>query len=179
MSTIIAGRFDLQDQVRGAASALMDAGFDEDRISSFYLGPAGRHDLATFGGDRPISDGAEHTGRGVVAGSAIGGVVGAATAPLSGPIGAASGALVGAHLGSLIGSLSQTDDADHSYPIRSSGMLIAIEVPDASIEPKAIEILRALGAQDLERAEGTIEEGDWQDFDPSSSPQLLEPEQRH
>ena len=37
MSTIIAGHFQLQDEVDVARRALADAGFAPERISSFYL----------------------------------------------------------------------------------------------------------------------------------------------
>lgn len=51
MSTIIAGRFQLQDEVDRARRALADAGFDNGRISGFYLSQPGQHDQTPIGGD--------------------------------------------------------------------------------------------------------------------------------
>lgn len=53
-------------------------------------------------------------------------------------------------------------------------MVIAVEVMGEENEARAIEILRALGAVDIERASGTIIDGDWPDFDPLSTPQLVD-----
>jgi hypothetical protein len=174
MSTIIAGRFCQQTEVQEAAEALMRAGFDENRISSFYMGPIERHPTASIPEHRYASAGAEHTPRGIATGGAIGAAVGAIASPLAGPAGPAGGALLGAHLGNLIGTLSQTEEADHSPPIRHPGMMIAVEIADPSQEPQAIDVLRALGAEDLERADGVIEDGDWRDFDAASTPHFLD-----
>jgi hypothetical protein len=38
-----------------------------------------------------------------------------------------------------------------------------------------VEIFKSLGADDIERTEGTIANGDWQDFDPVSPVRLLVP----
>ena len=51
MSTIIAGRFQLQDEVDRARRALADAGFDSSRVSGFYLSQPGQHDQTPIGGD--------------------------------------------------------------------------------------------------------------------------------
>ena len=111
MSQIIAGRFNEQDQVTRAIAAMVDAGFPQDGISSFYLNPPGQHNLYSIGGDRDDSPGAHEASTGVAAGAATGGAVGAGVgligAPVFGPVGPAVGALVGAHVGGLIGSLSQ------------------------------------------------------------------------
>lgn len=174
MATIIAGRFDQQSQVQEAAQALMRAGFDESHISTFYLGAVERADRLSGEGRRHTSAGAEHTPRGIATGGTIGAAVGLAASPLAGPAGVAGGALLGAHLGNLIGTLSQTDEADDSQPIRHPGMMVAVELADTAQEPQAIDVLRSLGAQDLERAEGVIEDGDWRDFNPTSTPHFLD-----
>lgn len=174
MANIIAGRFDEQAQVEHATAELVRAGFAPDHISSFYCGSAGRHDTTPIGGDQNISPGAEDSDKGVAAGAAVGATVGIASAPLLGPVGPVAGGLLGAHLGSLVGSLSQMDEAEESPPIRHAGMVVAVEVMGGENETRAIDILRSLGALDIERATGTIADGDWSDFDPVSVPQLVD-----
>ncbi len=101
-------------------------------------------------------------------------MIGIAATPLVGPLGPIEGGLLGAYVGSLAGTLSQTDEAEETPPLRQAGMLVAVSVPDNAHETRAAEVLRALGAHDLERTEGTIANGDWGDFDPLSSPMLLD-----
>jgi hypothetical protein len=183
MQTIIAGRFEQQAQVQQAMSEMLRAGFSEDQISSFYVNPPGMHDRFPIGGDRDKSPGAEEseegTSAGLAAGGAIGAAVGAATTPLTGPFGIATGALVGAHLGNLVGTLDKMADdgarnESPASPLRHAGMMIAVSVEQPDAEPLAIDVLRSLGAEDIERAEGTIVDGDWKDFDPVSPPTLVD-----
>jgi hypothetical protein len=169
MATIIAGRFEQQAQVQDVIGALQNAGFPEDQISSFYVNPPGQHDTYQIGGDRDKSPGAEDSSKGAATGGAVGAAIGIATTPVTGPAGPA----LGAYVGSLIGTLSQMDEAEESPPVRQSGMLVAVSVPDGQHEAHATDVLRALGAHDLERADGTIENGDWIDFNPVSTPTLL------
>lgn len=186
MTTIIAGRFEQQDQVQQAIAEMVRAGFPEDHISSFYLNPPGRHHQLPMGGDHNKSSGAEESPQGsaagAVTGSAVGAAVGAVTTPLSGPLGAVTGAFVGGYVGSLAGSLGKMKDdggaesAESEPLIRHSGMMVAVSVsPDDDTE-RAAQVLRACGAVDIERANGTIVNGDWEDFDPESMPNLLEGE---
>ena len=177
MATIIAGRFDQQDEVQEAIIAVQSAGFMPDRISSFYVNPAGQHDMYPVGGDRDESPGAEDSdkgsGAGMGAGGAVGAAVGAVATPVMGPVAAITGALVGAHLGSLVGAMSQTDDAEDIPDARHSGMLVAVSVNNADEERLAIDTLRAAGGSRLERSSGMIVDGDWTDFDPLSTPQFV------
>ncbi|HEU5436520.1 MAG TPA: hypothetical protein VFU95_08905, partial [Telluria sp.] len=105
MSTIIAGHFQLQDEVERARQQLLGAGFADERISGFFVNQPGQHDMTPIGGDNLLSPGAKETPEGVaqgaVAGGAVGAAVGAATTPVTGPLGAIVGGLVGAHVGSL------------------------------------------------------------------------------
>jgi hypothetical protein len=182
MSTIIAGRFQQQSEVQHAIGELRRAGFANERISSFFVNPAGQHDVFPIGGDRGESPGAKETGKGVAAGAAAGAALGAATAPILGPVGPVTGGLVGAHVGGLVGSLSQMKekgdegeaaDKENAEPLRQSGMLVAVSVADREHEDRAIGVLRSLGAADLERAQGTIENSDWRDFNPLAPPALI------
>jgi hypothetical protein len=185
MSTIVAGHFQLQDQIEQARSELMRAGFAEDRISSFFLNQPGQHDMTPIGGDRVQSPGAEESPEGVVAGAATGGAVGAAiglaTSVVTGPVGPIVGGLVGAHVGSLY-SLSTMKEAgereegghgENRFAPRKPGMLVAVAADAPGDEEKALEVLHRLGSDHIERAQGTIENGDWTDFDPLSLPVLI------
>ena len=177
MTTIIAGRFEQQDNVAQAIAALQQAGFASGQISAMYVGPAGRHARYPVGGDHDTSAGAEESGRGTLAGSAIGGAVGAAVgaaAPVAMPIGVAVGGLVGAHIGNLVGALGKMkDDGGHPAPLRHSGLLVAVETPQAEAQEQAISVLRQQGASEVERGDGHIVDGDWEDFDPTQPPRLV------
>lgn len=185
MSTIVAGHFALQDQVEQARSELMRAGFPEDRISAFYLNQPGQHDLTPIGGDHLVSPGAAESTEGVIEGAATGGAVGAAlglaTSVVTGPAGPAVGALLGAHVGSLF-SLSKMKErgegeeggaGENRFEPRKAGMLVAVAVEQPEEEGRALEVLHRLGSDHIERARGTIENGDWTDFDPNSLPVLI------
>lgn len=181
MATIIAGRFDEQTDVEAAVKALRNAGFPSDHISSFYVAPAGQHARTPIGGDRDKSPGAEDSTQGTAAGTTTGGLVGAAigaaTTPLTGPIGAITGGLVGAHVGNLVGALGKMKDdesPDDAPSIRHAGLLVAVSAPNAQCEERAIAVLRAHGAQQLESSAGHIVRGDWEDFDPAAPPQLID-----
>ena len=184
MSTIVAGHFQLQEQVEQARNELMRAGFAEDRISSFFLNQPGQHDMTPIGGDRIQSPGAQEAPVGVVEGAATGGAVGAAiglaTSVVTGPAGPIVGGLVGAHVGSLF-SLSKMKEAgegeagggENRYEPRKAGMLVAVALDAPDDEQRALEVLKRLGSDHIERANGTIAHGDWTDFDPLSLPVLI------
>lgn len=186
MTTIIAGRFELQDQADAATTALARAGFDSDRVSIFYNSSAGQHDQTAIGGDRDQSPGAENTGvgnaAGIATGGAIGAAVGAITTPLTGPIGAVTGAFVGGHIGQLVGAMNATKDdgggtGENRIPVRQAGMMVAVAVGDG-MQDKAMDALRSVGAADLEVSEGNIVAGDWADFDPVAPPRFVDQQSR-
>lgn len=183
MSTIIAGRFEEQTSAERAMRALEGAGFSAGRISKFFVLPPGQHDLHGTLQDPDASAGAHNAGTGAVAGATAGGgvgvLVGIATAPILGPGAAIAGAAVGAYVGSLAGALEQTSapnqearpDADaEEAPPRKSGMLVAVQAMTSAEQTDAIGALRTQGAHDIERAEGSITDGDWFDFDPLRPP---------
>lgn len=183
MSTIIAGHFQLQDEIANARQALLDAGFAPSHISAFYVNPPGQHGVYQYGGDHAVSPGARASEEGVLQGGASGAVAGAmagaAATPVTGPVGPLVGALVGAHVGSLYSLHKMKEagvadkDGSNVRPPRKSGMLIAVAAEDADRERRALALLRQLGASAIERAEGSIGGGDWRDFDPNSLPSLL------
>lgn len=181
MSTIIAGRFEEQTDVEAAVRALRSAGFPADHISTFYVSPAGQHARYAIGGDHDTSTGAQESTQGTAAGTATGGVVGAAigalTTPLTGPIGAITGGLVGAHVGNLVGALGKMkdDDSPEDAPaIRHAGLMVAVSTPNTPCEQRAIAVLRDHGALEIESGSGRIVRGDWEDFDPSAPPHLID-----
>ena len=185
MSTIVAGHFQLQAEIDNAREELMRAGFPEDRISAFFLNQPGQHDMTPIGGDHALSPGAKETPTGLVEGAATGGVVGAAigaaTLVVTGPLGPVVGGLVGAHVGSLYsfskmkekGEGEQGGVSENQFEARKPGMLVAVALDRPDDEQKALEVLQRLGSHHIERASGTIEHGDWTDFDPNSLPLLI------
>jgi hypothetical protein len=183
MSIIIAGHFQTQDEADAASAALRETGFTAERVSIFYLSQAGQHDMTPIGGDNLHSPGAKETPVGVVqgqlTGGAVGAAIGAATAPVTGPAGPIVGGLVGAHVGSLF-SFSKMKEAGEGEeggraPIeqRKAGMLVAVAFDEAGDESRAVDVLRRLGAVQVERARGNIVDGDWADFDPSIPPEIV------
>ncbi len=194
MTRIIAARFQEQEQVTQVLEAMRDAGVAQERTCSFYVNPPGQHNLYSIGGDREDSPGAHETGSGVATGAATGGAVGAAVgltgAPVFGPVGPAVGALVGAHIGGLIGSLSQMKEkgeaeqstpeaagSDNEMHQRKAGMMLAVSVdaPGAATpdEDEIVRLMRTFGGHDIEEAEGSMVDGNWEDFDPLSAPRPL------
>lgn len=186
MSTILAGHFQLHNEVIHAREELVRAGFPDDQITGFYLSQPGQHDLTPIGGDEMISPGAKESPEGVIEGEVVGGAVGAAlgaaTIPVTGPLGPVVGGLVGAHAGSLYAFHKMKDHGEHErhspgdenvLEPRPAGMLVAVAVDDPDAEGRALDVLRRLGAHHIERAEGHISNGDWTDFDPRKFPQFV------
>ena len=191
MGTIVAGRFEEQTQADAAVSALVQAGFSTDRIAKFYVTSPGQHALHGTVHDPEASAGAHHAGTGAatgaVKGSGVGAVLGLVTAPLLGPAGPIAGAAIGAYVGSLAGALDATEDPKRGQPgagipeldidevaPRRSGMLVGVSIGSDAEQASAIEVLRAQGALDIEKAEGNIAYGDWRDFDPLRPPALVD-----
>ncbi|TFW09897.1 hypothetical protein E4K72_03670, partial [Oxalobacteraceae bacterium OM1] len=87
-TTIIAGHFQLQEDAAEMIEELARAGFARDRISTFFVNPAGQHDAYPIGGDNNLSQGAKETGPGTAVGAAAGAAVGVAATPFLGPVGA-------------------------------------------------------------------------------------------
>jgi len=181
MTTIIAGRFQEQSEAQGTIDELVRAGFAREHVSTFYCNPPGQHGTYAVGGDADKSQGAQESDKGVAKGAAAGAAIGLAAAPILGPIGAITGGLVGAHIGGTMGAMSEmkergeTSEEDQANAVseRRAGMMVAVGVSGQDLEDRAVNVLRSLGAADIERAEGTIENGDWVDFDPLSHPTLV------
>jgi phage tail tape-measure protein len=139
--------------------------------------------MTPIGGDHLNSAGAKETPIGVLEGTAAGGAVGlalgAVTTPLTGPVGPIVGGLVGAHVGSLYSFHKMKESGEHErgeenlIEPRKPGMLLAVAVDDPAQEAHALKLLRDLDAHHIERASGSIVDGDWVDFDPLSAPDII------
>ena len=190
MSTIIAGRFEEEAKARHAPEVLEDSGFPAERITTFFVTPAGQHDRHGTPADPFASAGAHHAGTGAVvgaaAGSGVGAVVGLAATPLLGPAAPIAGAAIGAYVGSLAGAVNALDPPEQESggptnpelmtqerPPRKSGFLVAVNAESPADQARAIKVLRSAGACEVERAEGEIVGGTWDDFDPIAAPRLV------
>jgi hypothetical protein len=172
MARIIAGVFETIDEANAAAEELRRDRFASDGVTVFHLNPPGQHGQYKLGGDEFADPGAkegdEGAGKGAGAGAVVGGVAGA----VGGPAGAAVGAAVGAYTGSVVGAMSGLGDRPSIE--RPAGVMVAVNAGDDG-EKTAVEVLRAHGAQGIERAEGEWRNGDWTDFDPAKAPQYIDP----
>ena len=181
MSTIIAGRFETQDQGEQALGALKNEGFGADGVSMFFVNPAGQHAIHPLGGDEDASPGSRATDLGAMAGGGAGALVGAAIAVAAGPVvgaaGLLAGAATGAYTGSLAGAMKETSDEveyqgteEYAGPVtdRHAGVCVAVRIdPDSeTTRIRAVQALRDHDALEIEQAQGHIENGDWSDFDP-------------
>jgi len=196
MTILVTGNFQQQDIAQLALADLKAAGFSQDRFTTFFVNPAGQHDLSPIGGDQDESPGTEDSAAGSATGAAVGGAIGAAvglaTLPVLGPAGPAVGGGVGAYVGSLYGALATTEDktpdgenrSEASTPYsarplqsslppqreqrtpRKSGVVVAVACPTSAEQEDAIRILRTHSASDVERTQGTLVAGEWTDFSP-------------
>jgi len=178
MTTIIAGNFEAERQASDAERRLLHVGFPADRITNFSVNPPGQHDQFPIGGDRDASPGAENAEKGTLTGAAVGGAIGLglgiAAVPIVGPAAVAGGAGVGAYVGALAGTLGRLGDEEtHPAPVRKAGILVAVHTLSADDERLVVDTFREFGAHDIERAQGTWRDGQWEDFDPVSVPHLI------
>ena len=196
MQTIIAGRVGTQERAQHVRRLLLERGFVVGDIQAFYVNPPGQHDATPIGGDVDHDPGAENASSGQVAGAAAGAAVGAVAglvaasvvAPLIAPAVLVGLAGAGAHAGGLAGAVSSGRDGaeeaaatDTQNPgadaldTRRGGMMVAVRVSPTT-EQMAIDALREIDAEDIERAQGRWVEGDWIDFDPVNPPHKVDSE---
>jgi hypothetical protein len=200
MTPIIAGRFEQEAQAKAAVAALRHGGFDAADVTVFFVNPAGQHATYLIGGDRDASPGAKHAYGGALKDAAVGTTVGVgaglAASPVLDPAAVVAGAGVGAYAGSLVGALGKMEEkpaaakpdehvvepaATTTAPrdtdtasLRSSGIFVAVRAVEFAKRVAAVNVLRAKGAQDIERADGTWQAGQWIDFDPLKPPLLVD-----
>lgn len=193
MTPIIAGRFEQEAQAGQAVAALRKQGFAAEDITSFYLNPPGQHAMFPVGGEQDASHGATEAHSGALKGAAIGGAVGlgvgVAAAPLVGPMDAPAAAGAGAYVGSLAGALGDMGESGTAAKVaggqpsatgegvpqdRPSGFMVAARAPEYARRVIAVNVLQAMGAHDVERADGTWQMGKWVDYDPLQAPKLVD-----
>jgi hypothetical protein len=192
MSRIIAGRFETQAAADVAALALADAGFARNEYGTFYMTPPGQHAQHPIGGDAHHDEGTKHSGGKAAVGGLIGGVAGLAAGGVAAAAGepglvapaVIAGAGVGAYAGSLQGGLSGARGGDPrkaspDEPVeRPAGVMLAVCVDREGAHDRAVDVLRAQGALDVEEAQGVWRDGVWEDFDPTLRPQQPAPREQ-
>ena len=181
MSRIIAGVFDTMTEAERTRDALRDAGFAETDVTSFFNNAPGQHGLGTevtTGGDETADPQARGLEKGTLRGAAIGAAAGFAAGLTAGPAAIAT-AGVGAYVGALAGTAEQSDDKVEGTLRRPAGVMVAVCASGEEREREAIRVLRECGADNLERADGVWENGDWLDFDPTTVPVLVDQQHLH
>ena len=197
MATIIAARVETQQRADELITQLKSHGVAADDMQAFYVNPPGQHGTYPIGGDVAVDTGTEESNigqasgvaAGAAAGLAAGAVAGAAIPPLA-PIIAVALAGVGAHVGGMAGALASTrtsheerQETETSTPdadainMRRGGMTLAVRV-DAANEKIVIDLLSAAAVEDMERAQGEWQDGQWVDFDPLAPPHKIGAEAR-
>ncbi len=197
MATIIAGRVETQQRADDLMAELQSRGVATSDMQAFYVNPPGQHGAYPIGGDVRADTGTEESSlgqasgvaAGAAAGLAAGAVAGAAIPPLA-PILAVALAGVGAHVGGMAGALASTRTAaeeqqetetstpdEDAVDMRRGGMTLAVRV-DAASEQSVIDLLTAAAVEDIERAQGDWQDGQWVDFDPLAPPHKIGAENR-
>lgn len=175
MEDIIAGRFETENEARLAATSLVEF-VSENDIFIFFNNQPGAHDSESAPADQ---DAAESAAKGATTGAVSGGVAaGVAGTIVGGPVVGAVAAAMAGYTGSLIGTAGglpeEGENANKASHSRAAGMMLAVRVTDARNKQQLIDQLRQHGAADIETAKGEWRKGEWVDFDPMASPQLVE-----
>lgn len=197
MATIIAARVKTQHRSDELMAQLQSQGIAATDMQSFYVNPPGQHDMHPIGGDVDEDSGTQDSNvgqatgvaAGAAAGLAAGAIAGAMIPPLA-PILAVAMAGVGAHVGGMAGALASTRPSEDekvetetntpghdAVDMRRGGMTLAVRV-DAANEKIVIDLLSAARVEDLERAQGQWQDGQWVDFDPLTPPSKIGAENR-
>jgi hypothetical protein len=95
-----------------------------------------------------------------------------------GPAAAPAATGVGAYFGALAGALAKLEEtppvtdpyAEAPAPVRRAGGMVAAHAPQTPQRERALDVLLATGAQDIETADGEWRDGIWVDFDPLAPP---------
>ena len=173
MARIIAGVFETLTEAERTREALGEAGFAEADMSSFFNNAPGQHGELATGGDEAVDPEARGLQKGAVAGAAAGAGIGLAAGLTAGPA-AIAVAGVGAFVGALAGTGEAAEGKDARMSRRPAGVMVAVHAADAGAEDRAIRVLRERGAQNIERADGVWDNGDWADFNPTAEPLLVD-----
>jgi hypothetical protein len=148
-------------------------------VSIFFLNPGGQHARYPIGGDVYADTAAKPGGRGAMVGALRGMLIGVIVGLIAYAIGLrywfvpVAGALAGAYLGAFGGALGRMrgEQAEGKGTLEQteSGVILAARVT-AATAAAAEDVLRATGAQAIERVEGEWQDGEWRDFDPVRRP---------
>lgn len=192
MATIIAGRVETQQRADDLMAKLQSQGVGAGDMQAFYVNPPGQHGTYPIGGDVYADTGMQETSvgqasgiaAGAAAGLAAGAIAGAAIPPLA-PVLAVAMAGVGAYAGSMAGAMAATRTPEEekretetttpdedAYDTRRGGMMLAVRVGAAN-ENMVLDVLQAAAVEDIERAEGDWQDGEWVDFDPLQPPHKI------
>lgn len=177
MSRIIAGEFTTQAEGQETRAALLAAGFEANDLTVFFNNAPGQHGDLPTGGDEYADPEARDAGKGAATGAAIGagfGLAGLAAGPAGLVI-----AGVAAYVGSLAGTANAMQDQKGGGERRPAGVMVAVNVTTQDRETTAIRILHERGADNIEEADGVLENGNWIDFNPVSAPRLVEQSTLH
>ena len=181
MERIIAAEFDTFEQAQRAFTALQVHGLAMQDMQIFYLKPAGQHAQYPIGGDRAVDKAATGSGRGALVGGAVGAVVGALVGWwLLGLTQWPTFVLIafialGAYVGAMSGGIIKLGRGGRRQePLnRVSGVMLAARQGHAE-EEAVVGILQRNGGYAIEWAQGTWSQGQWQDFNPTRTPQLYD-----
>ncbi|MDQ6621603.1 MAG: hypothetical protein M3Z31_18240, partial [Pseudomonadota bacterium] len=116
--------------------------------------------------------------KGAARGAAIGAAAGFAAGLTAGPAAIAT-AGVGAFVGSLAGAAQVSEDDNALSVRRPAGVMVAVNAAGEDREQQAVTVMRECGADNIERADGVWENGNWINFDPTSIPDLVDQENLH
>ena len=167
MSTIIASRFQLKEQAESAVERLIQVGFATEKVSSFYVNPPGQHATYPIGGDRYKSPDKHDSDKSAASDSA-----GIAVVETIIGVDADKKNRLDAVAHQTSGRPDDSVPVD-SVPIRKAGMLVAVELGTNNRLDQLVALLRALGAENIEKLDGEIIDGEWPDFDPLTEPAYL------
>jgi hypothetical protein len=184
MATIVAGTFPTMEQAETAKAALLEAGASLDQVSLFAVNAPGQHALAPIGGDEDADHVAGDAHSGAAKGAALGATaalgVGAAAMAATGvgPVVAAAAVAAGAYTGSLVGTLNKLGESAEQkkddVPERHAGIMVATVVDQPHSLERLASLLHTSGGQQIEKAEGRLERGEWIDFNPARPPSLID-----
>jgi hypothetical protein len=188
MVDIIAGRFGSKADADLAAEKLHNTA-SVSEICIFYNSPPGQHGTSMFGDELAVTKQIEQAESAAVSTATIAGVAaGAVVAIVATPVVALAAAGVAAYTGSLAGALSGADESNavevgaavggtSQYRVpatrRQGGVMLAVNVGDATKTEVIIRLLASAGAVDIERAQGDWHNGDWTDFNPLAIPSFV------
>jgi hypothetical protein len=188
MTRTVIGLFDTIGEAQNVVQSLLDGGLSRDNISLITQNSEGIAANAHEVGGDSAADGA---GAGAVGGTVVGGVLGLlvgagllaipgigpvlAAGPIAAAIGSASAAIgaaalgagVGAATGGLMGGLvsagvSEDDARYYTEGVRRGGTLVSVTADDADAD-RASDIMRRMGAVDIERRRAEWHSQGWDD----------------